>query len=92
MRCILVHISIVFFKATFEANIDGEYLYDEDVMGAIKSSNRSESGSRLIGARSAKAPSEAPFVVAIGRVSCQSGLPLCMTLMFSSLAPRTSSV
>jgi len=67
MRCILVHISFVFFEATFEANIDGEYLYDEDVMGAIKSSNRSESGSRLIGARSAKAPSEAPFVVAIGR-------------------------
>ena len=64
MKCVLT--VIVPFVVTQASNY--QYDYDEDVVEAIRSSNKTDSGARLIGARAVR-QNEAPFVVAIARVS-----------------------
>ena len=64
MKCVLT--VIVSFVVTLASNY--EYDYDEAVVEAIKASNMTDSGARLIGARAVR-QNEAPFVVAIARVS-----------------------
>ena len=64
MKCVLT--VIVSFVVTQASNY--QYDYDEDVVEAIRSSNKTDSGARLIGARAVR-QNEAPFVVAIARVS-----------------------